>query len=667
MKQPISSDIRQENRSFLNRILFAALFIFLGLAVLLARYWYLQVYSYDKYTTQAENNRVKLISDPPSRGYIYDRNGYLLADNKPVFTAMLSPDEVENPKRTLELLAPVFELSDEDITDILARIEQSKNDPVTIKIGINDQQMAQFSERKPFFKGVSIQSKLTRSYPHDELFAHVIGYVGRINDKESKEIDKERYAGTDLIGKIGIEKYYEDLLLGKAGHQAVETNVHGEILRKLESTPPTPGNDIYLSLDYGLQKVAQDQLNGRRGAIVAIDPQNGDVLAFVSNPSFDPNPFVSGISFKDYGNLRDDPDQPLYNRALQGMYPPASTIKPFEGLGAIHYGLMGWNDSIYDPGYFTLPGDSHRFRDWKKGGHGSVNLTKSIVMSVDTYYYKLSYQMGIQRLHDWMVRFGFGSPTGIDLPGEKSGVMPSPKWKMDTYDKAWLPGETISVSIGQGYFLATPLQVANATAMTANLGKKLTPHMLKRSEGAAEVHPIDRPTGQIEFNGTEADWLKMRDAMEETVKRGTGRGIYTPRYRIAGKTGTAQVKSIAQGKSYNKSALDKRHWDHAWFTGFAPVDDPQIAVAVLVENGGGGSHTAAPIGRALFDYWMLRRKSDPIVPPSPEELEIIRAQKAEAKALLDAEREAKEAAEKAAKEAAEKASKEKPAASVTVE
>ncbi|PNK61569.1 penicillin-binding protein 2 [Psychrobacter sp. FDAARGOS_221] len=647
MKQPISTDTREENRVFTNRIVFAAIFILLGLAVLMARYWYLQVYSHEKYITQAENNRVKLISDPPSRGYIYDRNGILLADNKPVFTAMLSPDEVSDPQRTLELLAPIFNLTDEEITDILARIDKNKNDPVTVKIDITDEQMAQFSERKPFFKGVSIQSKLTRSYPYDELFAHVIGYVGRINDKETKEIDKERYAGTDLIGKIGIEKYYEDLLLGQPGHQAVETNVHGDVLRKLESIPPVPGNDIYLSLDYGLQKVAQDQLNGRRGAIVAIDPRNGDVLAFVSNPSFDPNPFISGISFKDYGALRDDPDQPLYNRALQGMYPPASTIKPFEGLAGIHYGIMGWNDTIYDPGYFTLPGDSHRFRDWKKGGHGTVDLTKSIVMSVDTYYYKLSHKLGIQRLHDWMVKFGFGKDTGIDLPNEKSGIMPSPKWKKDTYDKDWLPGETISVSIGQGYFLATPLQVANATAMTASSGKIITPHMLKRSEGAAKVTPIDRPTGEIEFNGTQQDWEKMQSAMEQTVKRGTARRIYNPRYRMAGKTGTAQVKSIAQGKSYNKAALDERHWDHAWFTGFAPVDDPQIAIAILVENGGGGSSTAAPIGRVLFDYWVLQRPNNPILPPTPEELAEIKAKKAEEKARLDAEREAQEAAEAA--------------------
>ena len=640
MNQHSSPDTEQVNRIFMRRVIVAGIFIFLGLLGLIARYSYLQLYEHELYSTEADNNRIKLISVPPSRGYIYDRNGVILADNQPVFTAMLSPDEVPDPKRTLELLAPIFDLTAEEITDILARIENNKkNDPVTVKIDLSEAQVAQFSERKPFFHGIAIQSKLTRTYPYDELFAHVIGYVGRINDKETKTIDKDRYAGTDLIGKLGIEAQYEDLLLGQPGYQSVETDVHNNILRQLDTEPSTPGNDIYLSLDYGLQKVAQDQLNGRRGAVVAIDPRNGDVLAFVSNPSYDPNPFISGISFKDYGALRDNIDQPLYNRALQGMYPPGSTIKPFEGLGAIHYGLMDWDSTIYDPGYFTLPGDSHRFRDWKRGGHGTVNLTKSIVQSVDTYYYKLAYTMGIQRLHDWMVRFGFGSETGIDLPNEKPGVFPSPQWKRDTYDKGWLPGETISVSIGQGYFLATPLQIANATAMTANLGQHITPHLLKRSEGAVHVDAIEKPDGQIEFNGTKMDWLRMRTAMEETAKHGTARGIYNPKYRSAGKTGTAQVKSIAQGKSYNKAALDERHWDHAWFNGFAPVEDPEIAVAILVENGGGGSTTAAPIGKALMDYWMLQREKDPILPPTAAEIRAIRAQKALDKAQLEAEQE----------------------------
>lgn len=651
MQKALDEDTNKINRMFMRRVIVAGLFIFIGLGVLVARYGFLQVYAHDKYVTAADNNRIKLISAPPSRGYIYDRNGHILADNKPVFTAMISPDEVSNPSKTLNLLAPIFDLTEEDIQEILLRIADSKNDPVTIKIDLNPTQVAQFSERKPFFRGVNIQSKLTRVYPYGDLFAHVIGYVGRINDKESKEIDKRLYAGTDLIGKLGIESYYETLLLGQPGYKSVETNAHGDVLRELDTKPPVAGNDIHLSLDYGLQKIASDQLNGRRGAIVAIDPRNGDVLAFVSNPSYDPNPFVSGISFNEYGMLRDDEDQPLYNRALQGMYPPGSTIKPFESMGILHHGIMGWHDTIWDPGYFTLPGDSHRFRDWKKGGHGTVNMTKSIVESVDTYYYKASYQMGIQKLHDWMIRFGFGADTGIDLVNEKSGVMPSPKWKKDTYNKDWLPGETISVSIGQGYFLATPLQIANATAMVAAKGQHITPHLLKSSTGAQTVTPISKPDGRIDFNGTTEDWLRMQSAMEETVKRGTAKGIYTPQYRIAGKTGTAQVKSIAQGKSYNKNELDKRHWDHAWFNGFAPVENPQIAVAVLVENGGGGSTTAAPIARKLFDYWIIAREYNPITPPTPTELKQLNEQKAQAKAKKIATYVAQKEAEKTIKDA----------------
>lgn len=622
-------------RIFLRRVVVASLVVLFGMVGLFARYGFLQIHQYDKYQINADNNRIKLISNPPSRGYIYDRNGILLADNVPVFSAVISPDEIDDPKYTLELLTPIFGLTDEDIADILARIDKSRKNPITIKMDLTEEQIAQFSERKPFFRGVNIQTKLTRVYPHDELFAHVIGYVGRINDKEAKKISEDEYkkslyAGTDLIGKIGIEAQYEEVLLGKPGYQSVETNAYGDILRQLDAKPPVAGNDLYLSLDYGLQMAAQKQLAGRRGAIVALDPKNGDVLAFVSNPSYDPNPFVSGISTKEYSMLQKDIDQPLYNRALQGLYPPASTIKPFESMGFLHYGIMGWDDTIFDPGYFSLPGDSHRFRDWKRGGHGTVNMSKSIIMSVDTYYYKNAHRLGIDKLHDWMSEFGFGKKTGIDLPNEKGGIMPSPKWKMDTYGKEWLPGETISVSIGQGAFLASPLQVANATAMTAIKGKHLTPHLLKRSEGQASVNIIDKPDGVIHFNGKESDWERMHIAMEDTVKRGTARGIYTSRYRMAGKTGTAQVKSIAQGKTYNKTAISSRHWDHAWFSGFAPVDDPKIAIAVIVENGGGGGKVAAPIGRALFDYWILQRETNPITPPDDEELAKIRTAKREA-------------------------------------
>lgn len=630
MKKPLATDVQRENLVFKRRIIFAAFFIFFGLLGLVARYAYLQIYTHDQYVTQSDNNRIKLISAPPSRGYIYDRNGYLLADNQPVFTAVLAPDEIENPEQTLKLLTPIFQLTPEEIDEGLKALKKSKNEPVTLKIGLSEQQVAQFSERKPFFKGVNIQSKLTRTYPYGDLFAHVIGYVSRISDADSKKLDKKLYAGTDLIGKTGIEKQYESLLLGKPGYQSIETNAYGDIIKKLDTKPPIPGNDIYLSLDYGLQKVAADALAGKRGALVAIDPNTGEVLAFVSNPSYDPNPFISGISSKEYSALRDDPDMPLYNRALQGQYPPASTIKPFAGLGLLNAGVVTWGSTIFDPGYFSIPGDKHKFRDWKKSGHGSVNLEKSIMQSVDTYYYKNTYQLGIDKMHDWMTRFNFGTKTGIDLPGEKTGVYPSTAWKLKTYKKPWLPGETVSASIGQGYFLATPLQVANATAMLAGRGHHLTPHLLRKSTGAVDVNIANQPNGKIEFNGTENDWLRMQAAMEATVKSGTAKSVYTKEYRLAGKTGTAQVKSIAQGKRYNEAALSERHRDHGWFIAFAPVESPQIAVAVIVENGRGGSKVA-PIARKAIDYWMLQRDKDPIKPPTAEELAKINAEKQLAK------------------------------------
>ncbi|WP_180020697.1 penicillin-binding protein 2 [Acinetobacter sp. YH16044] len=609
-------NVQQEKRIYRNRVVISIGIVSFFMLLLVARYAYLQIKSYETFSTAADQNRIRLQPLAPSRGYIYDRNGVLLADNYPVFSATMSRADVEDIDDTVERLTPLLELTDEDIERFKSRIKTSKKtERVSIKLNLNENDIARFSEVKYQFPGVNIETQMTRYYPHGELFAHVIGYVGRINDKELKTIDKDLYAGSNLIGKIGVEKSYEELLHGMPGNESVEADAFGNVLRHLGRKDPIRGNDLYLSLDYGLQMVASEQLADRRGAIVAIDPRTGEILALVSSPSFNPNLFVTGISSKDYSELRDSLDQPLYNRAVQGAYPPGSTIKPMFGLGGIHYGLVDWSTAISDPGYFTLPGDSHRFRDHKKTGHGSVNLHKAQVISCDTYFYVLSYRMGIEKMNTWMRQFGFGEKTGVDLPSESTGLYPNPEWKLRTRKSNWLKGETISVSIGQGAFTATPLQLAMATAITANQGSHVTPHVLRESKGA-KVHKVhNAPNGRIQFNGKPDDWIKMRDAMIDVVQTGTGRGIRTPMYQIAGKTGTAQVKSIAQGKRYNESLLTERQLDHGLFVGFAPAEKPEIAIAVVWENGRHGG-SAAQIAKPMFDYWLLTRKKNPIRPAS---------------------------------------------------
>ncbi|MEB3767777.1 penicillin-binding protein 2 [Acinetobacter sp. MD2] len=607
-------NVQQEKRLFRSRIFIAIGLVVLCFSALIARYVYLQIFHFNEFATASDNNRIRLQPLAPARGYIYDRNGVLLADNYPVFTATLSKADVDDIDNTVKALMPILGLNQEDVDRFNSRIKTAKKtERVTLKLNLNETEIAKFSEVKYKFPGVKIETQMTRYYPYGELFAHVIGYVGRINDKELKSINKDVYAGTNLIGKIGVEKYYEDLLHGTPGNESVEADAHGNVLRYLGRKDPVRGNDLYLSLDYGLQTVASEQLAGRRGAIVAMDPRTGEILAMVSSPSFNPNLFVSGISSKDYTALRDNLDQPLYNRALQGVYPPGSTIKPVEGLGGINYNVINWGTKIVDPGYFHLPGDSHKFRDWKKGGHGIVDLNKAIQESCDTYFYTLASQMGIEHMNDWMRQFGFGAKTGIDLPNENSGLYPSPEWKMRTRKAKWLRGETISVSIGQGAFTATPIQLAMATSIVSNQGNHLIPHVLSSSKGSKPFPIRNAPDGKVVFNGTEDDWLKMREAMVNVINSGTGRGIRTSAYQIAGKTGTAQVKSIAQGKKYNESILTERQLDHGLFVGFAPADNPQIAIAVILENGRHGG-AAAQLARPVFDYWMVQRKNNPIRP-----------------------------------------------------
>ena len=607
-------DNQQEKRIYRGRIFFAIGLVCCCLLLLLSRYAYLQIVHYDEFSTASDKNRIRLQPLAPARGYIYDRNGVLLADNYPVFTATLSKADIEDMDGTVAQLIPILNLSQEDVDRFKSRIKTArKTERVSIKLNLTETDIAKFSEVKYKFPGVRIETQMTRYYPHGDLFAHVIGYVGRINDKELKSINSDIYAGTNLIGKIGVEKTYEDLLHGTPGYESIEADAHGNVLRHLGRKESTRGNDLYLSIDYGLQVVAAEQLADKRGAIVAIDPRTGEILALVSSPSFNPNLFVTGISSTDYSALRDNLDQPLYNRAVQGAYPPGSTIKPMEAMGGIHYGLVDWATTINDPGYFHLPGDSHKFRDWKKTGHGVVNMHKAIIQSCDTYFYVLSYQMGIERMNDWMRQFGFGEKTGVDLPSESTGLYPSPEWKLRTRKSKWLKGETISVSIGQGAFTATPLQLAMATAITANHGAHVTPHVLRATRGAKKYEVHNAPDGKINFNGTEQDWLNMRDAMIDVVQSGTGRGIRTPLYQIAGKTGTAQVKSIAQGKSYNESILTQRQLDHGLFVGFAPAENPEIAIAVVWENGRHGG-SAAQLAKPVFDYWLVNRKKEQIRP-----------------------------------------------------
>ena len=602
---------------FKGRAAVAGGFIVFAFTLLVLRYGWLQLMQHETYVTQSENNRIHLEAIAPPRGFIYDRNGVLLADNRPIFALVINRQQVSDLDETIKRLVPVINLMPEEIERFKKRLRVSRRyELVPIRSRLSEEDLASFTEKRYLFPGVSAENDISRYYPQGELFAHVLGYVSRISEQDQKNLDATAYAGTNLIGKLGIEKYYESVLHGKVGYQHVETNAFGRQIRVLKRTPPQRGTDLKLSLDIQLQQLAHEQLAGRRGAIVALDPRDGSVLAFVSNPGFDPNLFVGGIPSSLYNGLRDHIDRPLYNRALQGVYPPGSTIKPFEALGGLHYGLVDWDYTISDPGYFMLPGVNHRFRDWKKQGHGRVNMVTSIEQSCDTYYYQLSDRMGVDRFHDWMAEFGFGKETGIDLVNERTGTLPSVAWKRKRLNAPWYRGEMMSVGIGQGYFTATPLQIALATAIVANGGHRIRPHVLRSSSDPTFQPDLPKPD-LIPYNGQPEDWDKMHFAMREVIHgaRGTASRlrIGLEGYDIAGKTGTAQVKGIKQGERYDESKLDERHYDHAWFMGFAPVTNPVIAVAVLVENGKHGSSTAAPIARVLFDYEINRT-----LPPPPK-------------------------------------------------
>jgi penicillin-binding protein 2 len=601
-------DRRREQGIIQMRAIVAGTLALLALGLVLLRLVHLQIEGYEHFSVLSKDNRVKIQPIPPTRGLIFDAKGVLLADNHPSFALDITLEKVENLEATIAELARLIPIDDKD----RSRFERLKRgrmrfQGVPIRRDLTPEEVAHFAVNGYRFPGVEIRAELIRTYPLGAQLAHALGYVGRINEKELANIDAGNYAGTNFIGKGGLEKAREDVLHGKVGYQQVEVNAGGRILRTLESTPPTPGQDLLLYLDLKAQQAAIEALGGRRGAVVAIDPRSGGVLTLVSQPSFDPNLFVEGIGQEDYKTLLNSPDKPLYDRAARGQYPPGSTVKPFFGLGGLTDGVVTPKKTVFCPGSFSLPGQSHRFRCWRRGGHGTVNLESAIVESCDVYFYSLANQMGIDRMHDFMSLFGFGSRTGIDISGELPGLFPSKAWAERVRKHPWYPGETLIVGIGQGAFLATPLQLATATAAMANRGRLIQPRLARASRlpGATTETAFPIVSRQIDA-GASSNWDEVIKGMSQVVEsaRGTAHRIRSPDYRIAGKTGTAQVFTIGQKESYNAAKVSERMRDHALFVAFAPVEDPRIAVAVLVENGGHGGSDAAPVARKVIDAYL---------------------------------------------------------------
>lgn len=597
-------DPHRDQRIYGLRLLIAGGLVLLGMMVLLGRYYYLQVTQHEVYATQSERNRVHVQPVSPTRGLIYDRNGVLLADNMPSFTLSVVKERVED---MAALLANIDQLVGLDATEI-ERFEKllSRRRPyeaTPLKFNLSEREQGILAVNQFRLEGIEINAELVRFYPFGELFAHVIGYVGRINDAEIQKLDPKVYAGTDVIGKNGLEAQYESQLLGTVGYEHVETNARGRVMRVLERFEPESGADLVLNMDVRLQQAAYDAVAGERAGVVVIEVETGGILAMASSPSYDPNLFVTGISQANYSALINSPDRPLYDRTLRGLYPPGSTVKPLYGLIGLEERVITPQTKIRDPGYYQLEGNTHKYRDWKKWGHGNaVDLVTAVEQSCDVFFYNLGFKTGIDALSRHAEQFGLGHETGIDLPGEKAGIMPSKAWKRGARGESWYHGDTINTSIGQGYMLTTPLQLAVMTSRIASRGVAITPRV---------VHAIDdvplQPPESTKLNYRAENWDSVFESMKAVVHnpRGTA-GIIRKdlNYTIAGKTGTAQVVGIAQNEKYDESKLDKRHWDHALFVAFAPVENPKVAVGLIVENGQHGSSAAAPVARKIFDAYM---------------------------------------------------------------
>ncbi|MCB1824461.1 MAG: penicillin-binding protein 2 [Candidatus Competibacteraceae bacterium] len=610
-------DNTAESELFYRRALVVLFAVFLGFLTVAGRLVYLQVLNHERFTTLSENNRVRLQPLPPTRGFIYDRNEVLLADNLASYHLEITREQVKDLDTTLAALRQHIELTDADIERYrkLAR-RAPPYTGVPLRFRLTDEEIARLAVDLYRLPGVDIKADLTRRYPLGPLAVHVIGYVGRINEDELRRLDSGQYSGSTHIGKTGVERSYEDLLHGHTGWQQVETNAEGRPLRVLSRTPPVPGQHIYLSIDVRLQAVAEKALEDYNGAIVALDPRNGEILALASQPTYDPNPFVNGIDFASYRLLNTSKDRPLLNRALRGIYPPGSTIKPLMALAGLEYGEVNRYSGVFCPGFYRLPGSSHKFRDWRRGGHGSVSMDRAIAQSCDVYFYNLAFNLGIDRMHEFLDRFHLGRPTGVDLPGEKSALLPSQEWKRRVHKRSWFVGDTISAGIGQGYFLATPLQLAHATAVISQHGTDFKPRVLLATEDPGtriKTPEAPRPLPPVTLKNPQF-WNTVIAGMIHVVEGGTAHRIGAgAKYRIAGKTGTAQVFTVGQNERYNARRLARHLLDHALFVAFAPADDPRIAVAVIAEHGGGGSKTAAPMARKVMDAYLLNQYDQSVV------------------------------------------------------
>ncbi|BFM48850.1 penicillin-binding protein 2 [Marinomonas sp. THO17] len=598
---------RQEQRLTQNRVIAAAIFVLLLASTLMARLFYLQVIEYELYQTKADDNRVMLVTEPPPRGLIYDRHGLVLADNRPIHSLTVTPERVDNFVDLKEELSKIIDISDNEWENFEDRLKEYRRpyQSITLKSQLTDEEWARVSVDLYRLDGVQVEAQLTRYYPYGEAFAHAVGYVGRITASDLEKVDKQAYQGALFIGKTGIEGYYEKALFGEAGFRKVEVNARGRIMSQLEQQSPIPGKDLHLYLDARLQQYAYDLLGDYKGAVVAIDPKNGGVLALVSKPGFDPNLFVRGISVADYSELRQSKKLPLFNRALRGGYPPASTIKPFMALAGLDYGFASWTERYFAKGYYQINPDGRRYRDWKRSGHGWIDLERSIIESVDTYYYQLANKMGITPIHSFLSLFGFGRSTILDLNGDSTGLLPSNEWKKAKYKEPWYPGDSVNVGIGQGFMVATPMQIASATSALASRGRYFYPRMAE-TLGDQPVEFEDDLGGEHDIIlKDQRNWEKMVKAMRKVItdSLGTARRLQGTEYVIAGKTGTGQVFSLQEDEEYDSEKLDKRLHDHALFIGFAPAEDPKISVFAIFENGGSSSKPA-DLTKKLFDAYL---------------------------------------------------------------